>query len=63
VADGAARQAAWALAGGPEPPPWAQGGTETFEADPAPEVRERYAASRDLVREAARDNGPAGTGP
>ena len=62
VADGAARQAAWALAGGPEPPTWAQGGTETFEADPAPEVRERYAASRDLVREAARDNGPAGPG-
>src|SRR5829696_6478213 len=60
VADGAARQAAWALAGGPEPPPWAPGGTETFEADPAPEVRERYAASRDLVREAARDDGPAG---
>jgi xylulokinase len=56
VADGAARQAAWALAGGPEPPPWAPGGAETFEAEPTPEVRERYAASRDLVREAERDN-------
>ncbi|HJU01235.1 MAG TPA: xylulose kinase, partial [Actinomycetes bacterium] len=50
------------LHGGPEPPAWAQAGTESFEADPAPEVRERYAASRDLVREAARDNRPAGPG-
>jgi xylulokinase len=57
VADGAARQAAWALTGGPEPPAWAPGGTETFQAEPTPGVRERYAASRDLVREAEQDNG------
>jgi xylulokinase len=57
VADGAARQAAWALAGGPEPPPWELAGATTFEAEPTPAVRERYAASRDLVREAERDNG------
>ena len=51
VADGAARQAAWVLAGGGEPPVWEQAGTSTYAADPTPEVRERYAASRDLVRE------------
>ncbi|MDA0566253.1 xylulokinase [Streptomonospora sp. S1-112] len=47
VADGAARQAAWALAGTPEPPEW--GGTaaaEVYEADPVPGVRERYAEVR-----------------
>ena len=59
VADGAARQAAWALAGGPEPPPWELAGTETYEADPVPAVRERYAARRDLTIEAERDNDAA----
>ena len=56
VADGAARQAAWALAGGPEPPRWELAGTETYEAEPTPAVRERYAARRDLTIEAERDN-------
>jgi xylulokinase len=51
VADGAARQAAWVLAGGDDPPEWELEGTTTSEARPTPEVRERYAASRDLVRE------------
>jgi xylulokinase len=60
VADGAARQAAWALAGGDEPPRWAQAGTSSHEADPTPEVRERYAACRDLTLDRAeRDNGAA----
>jgi xylulokinase len=60
VADGAARQAAWALAGGDEPPGWAQAGTSSHEADPTPEVRERYAACRDLTLDRAeRDNGAA----
>ena len=49
VADGAARQAAWVLAGTPEPPVWAAASTTTFEADPTPAVRERYAAVRDLT--------------
>jgi xylulokinase len=53
VATGAARQAAWLLAGGDEPPEWEQPGTRTYEAEATPEVRERYAASRDLVRETA----------
>ena len=47
VARGAARQAAWALSGAPEPPVWPLPDTETLEADPTPAVRERYAALRD----------------
>ncbi|MGN6686768.1 MAG: xylulokinase [Actinomycetales bacterium] len=43
VARGAARQAAWVLAGGDAPPEWALPGARTFEAAPTPEVRERYA--------------------
>jgi xylulokinase len=53
VADGAARQAAWALAGGPEPPRWELAGAETFEAAPTPAVREPYAACRDLTLDQA----------
>src|SRR3954467_4469459 len=49
VADGAARQAAWVLAGGDTPPVWPATSTETYEADPVPHVRERYAAVRDLT--------------
>ena len=51
VADGAARQAAWALAGTAEPPAWTGGDggpTLRFEGEPAPVVREQYAAVRDL---------------
>ncbi|GAA3076138.1 xylulokinase [Streptosporangium carneum] len=47
VADGAARQAAWLLAGGDEPPLWETGGAERFEADATPDVRARYAEVRD----------------
>jgi xylulokinase len=47
VADGAARQAAWLLAGGDEPPVWARAGSRTLAADPTPVVREQYAAARD----------------
>jgi xylulokinase len=49
VADGAARQAAWVLAGGEAPPDWTLGASRTFEADPTPHVRERYAQVRDLT--------------
>jgi xylulokinase len=49
VADGAARQAAWVLEGSGEPPRWELPGTQEFQADPTPEVRERYAAARDLT--------------
>ncbi|MER5320589.1 xylulokinase [Streptosporangium roseum] len=47
VADGAARQAAWLLGGGAEPPVWETGGAERFEADATPDVRARYAEARD----------------
>nr|WP_275693431.1 FGGY-family carbohydrate kinase [Nocardioides sp. TF02-7] len=47
VARGAARQAAWALAGSAEPPAWPLGDTETLTAEPAPGVRARYAELRD----------------
>jgi len=44
VADGAARQAAWALTG--QLPDWAAAGTRLVEAEPTPAVRERYAQVR-----------------
>ena len=49
VADGAARQAAWALAGAAEPPQWPVGdgrASEPIETVPEPHVREAYAAAR-----------------
>jgi xylulokinase len=49
VADGAARQAAWALSGEAEPPPWTLGAVATYEADPEPAVRARYAEVRELT--------------
>jgi xylulokinase len=49
VADGAARQAAWVLAGASSPPHWAAADTVTFEAEPTPAVRERYAQVRELT--------------
>ncbi len=49
VADGAARQAAWVLAGGDTPPVWAAADTETFEGALTPGVRERYAQVRELT--------------
>jgi xylulokinase len=47
VALGAARQAAWALAGTPEPPPWPARPAATYTGPPQPEIRERHAALRD----------------
>jgi xylulokinase len=49
VADGAARQAAWVLSGETDPPEWARPGTEVHEADPTPQVRERYAEVREMT--------------
>jgi xylulokinase len=49
VADGAARQAAWVLAGGDTPPVWPAASTQTYEADPVPSVRARYAEARELT--------------
>ena len=47
VADGAARQAAWALSGAP--PQWTDTGAETIDAPPTPWVRAAYADARDLT--------------
>ncbi|WP_134768272.1 xylulokinase [Nocardioides sp. 1609] len=47
VALGAARQAAWALAGSAAPPTWAGPEAEVLEAEPDPEVRATYAALRE----------------
>jgi xylulokinase len=49
VADGAARQAAWALLGGSEPPVWALSGQVVRDPRPVPAIREAYAAARRTV--------------
>lgn len=49
VADGAARQAAWVLSGAEQAPDWGSHGTETFSAEPTPQVRERYAQVREMT--------------
>ncbi|MEH0929327.1 xylulokinase [Micromonospora sp. CPCC 205558] len=49
VADGAARQAAWAARGGAAAPEWSPAGTEEYDAEPVPAIRERYAEARDRV--------------
>ncbi|HEY2578222.1 MAG TPA: FGGY family carbohydrate kinase [Streptosporangiaceae bacterium] len=46
VAIGAARQAAWALAGGGAPPPWPAPEAAVYRGGPAWPVREKYAALR-----------------
>jgi xylulokinase len=46
VALGAARQAAWALAGGPQPPDWPRPPARAYSGEPQPGVRERFAALR-----------------
>jgi xylulokinase len=47
VALGAARQAAWALAGSPGPPRWPRRPAAEYSGPPEPEVRERHVALRD----------------
>lgn len=49
AADGAARQAAWAALGGVQPPRWTVAGSRTYEADPVPSIRARYAQARERV--------------
>ncbi|MFI7598941.1 xylulokinase [Actinoplanes sp. NPDC049681] len=49
VADGAARQAAWVLAGGDAPPAWSAETPERYEDTSVPLIREQYAAARDKV--------------
>lgn len=49
VADGAARQAAWILSPGAQPPAWRIEGAESFTATSAPFVRERYDEVSEMV--------------
>ncbi len=49
VADGAARQAAWALSGAGEPPHWPVQNLESYDGAAQPWVRERYAEARELT--------------
>ncbi|WP_018831498.1 xylulokinase [Salinispora tropica] len=49
VADGAARQAAWTALGGAQPPTWTVAAPRTYEADPVPAIRARYAQAREHV--------------
>ena len=49
VADGAARQAAWALLGGAEPPAWVLAGEVVRDPAPVPAIREAYASARRTV--------------
>lgn len=58
VADGAARQAAWALSGAVQPPDWATAGAQTYEAEPQPEVRARYREAADLTLTKQTQAGP-----
>jgi len=53
VADGAARQAAWVLAGGDQPPAWSAGQVQEYGGAGAPRIREQYAAARELILERA----------
>ncbi len=49
VALGAARQAAWALAGTAEPPAWPRRAMARYEAAPQPDLTRRFAALRDAT--------------
>jgi len=49
VAEGACRQAAWALSEDTQPPVWPKPDERRFDAEPAPHVRERYASLRELT--------------
>ena len=49
VADGAAKQAAWALLGGDNPPQWNLGEVESYSSTPTPEVLLKYRSLRDAT--------------
>jgi xylulokinase len=61
VALGAARQAAWALAGTAAPPPWPRRPAETYSGPAQPRVRERHAALRDATVGWSGTTGRSGT--
>jgi xylulokinase len=49
VALGAARQAAWVLAGTPAPPDWPRRGEQEYTGPPQPDIRQRLAALREAT--------------
>jgi xylulokinase len=49
VALGAARQAAWVLSGEDAPPTWSLAGTESYEAEPTPNVVDQYRVAEPLT--------------
>jgi xylulokinase len=49
VALGAARQAAWVLSQSDSPPQWSLGETESYTAEPTPEILERYRSVQGLT--------------
>jgi xylulokinase len=49
VALGAARQAAWALAGTPDPPSWPRRGEQEYTGPPQPAIRDHLAALREAT--------------
>jgi xylulokinase len=49
VADGAARQAAWALAGTDAPPQWEVPGGVSYDGDVVPDIRARYREARSAI--------------
>ncbi|WP_422773500.1 xylulokinase [Plantactinospora sp. WMMC1484] len=51
VADGAARQAAWVLQGGSQPPSWSAGQVQEYAGNGVRQIREQYARARDLILE------------
>ena len=49
VARGAARQAAWVVSGADTPPDWPVGMSGEYDGAVTPQVRERYAAAREMT--------------
>jgi xylulokinase len=58
VAIGAARQAAWALAGTPAPPPWPPRPAAEYDGAPQPGLRQRYASLREDTSRFQERTGP-----
>jgi xylulokinase len=57
VADGAARQAAWVIQGGSQPPTWSASQPQEYDGTAVPQIREQYAGARDLVTDRRRTAG------
>ncbi len=58
VAVGAARQAAWVLSGAAAPPDWSVRSVADYDAEPAPAVRDRFLAVREMTARRLSDGLP-----